>query len=1028
MSTTSDVQELYIGLLGRAADPDGLAYWVGQIDAGTLTLEQLRSNIVNEQPEYANGLGLDTRTQLVNALYENMFERQAGEVGLTYWVDGAGSTVPADSLVLALDNAAKGTDRLTLDNKVEAATYYTANTLQAAYTNALATASVSSVDGTAASVTASKAATDAGGAAGEAFTLTTAIDTFVGSTGDDTFTGSATYTAAGLQIPASGTLQAGDSMAGGGGLGDVLNYVISGVLDGGGTAGGDAVNLVVADVSAIETLNIRNVASSALAADVLTLDASNFSGLTAFNAERSTGALTITNLASGASAGAIGNGALVNGALNAGYVAAATSAILNLSSGTAATAATVLSGTGLTSTTVNSTGAANTIGALTLAATTTALTVDATTNLTTGAVTNTGAAALTTLTVTGAGAVDLSSTALEATVSTINASANTGGLTVALGSLVTQTVTGGTGADVITTQAILTTGSVDAGDGTDTLALGDVNQANTTTLAAKYTNFETLRLNGTFDASLISSITGIELTAATNAITKMTATQAAAVTAFGTTIGATTFALASSTGTSDVLTIKLGTGDVGIDTNNAAANTSVLTINGFETLNLATNAGSTATSGANRTSTVTGAIVGDKLTAVNLTGTAVTFTNIATTKVVTINGSALVGNGAATSVGLTVGGDAKVGSTITGSAVKDTFALGAVGSTYNAGAGNDAITATAITLLENASVFNTIDAGDGTDTLTFTAAALTMVDSNFSKLSNLEKVVIDADAAAGDVSVTTGGFYVTNFGTAADVTILVSADAATFSGATFTGAQTLSVTSATTAAAAGDNIDIDTGAGADIVTVTASSWVGAVGATSTINVNTGAGVDTISVTTGTSTANATTANQKVIDAGTGADIITLAGVNDTEGESYYQLVTAAGDSTISAYDTVTGFDIADGTLQSDALDFDTATTTGAVAATVVTGFTSSELTVALTATTGLAVFAGTSAASISASQALTAIDQVITDDKTAIWNDGTDTYVFNADADGDSIVQLVGVVGTALIAVEVTTASGVSIM
>ena len=99
-----------------------------------------------------------------------------------------------------------------------------------------------------------------------------------------------------------------------------------------------------------------------------------------------------------------------------------------------------------------------------------------------------------------------------------------------------------------------------------------------------------------------------------------------------------------------------------------------------------------------------------------------------------------------------------------------------------------------------------------------------------------------------------------------------------------------------------------------------------------------------------------------------------------------------------------------------------------MAATVVTGFTSSELTVALTATTGLAVFAGTSAASISASQALTAIDQVITDDKTAIWNDGTDTYVFNADADGDSIVQLVGVVGTALIAVEVTTASGVSIM
>ena len=111
---------------------------------------------------------------------------------------------------------------------------------------------------------------------------------------------------------------------------------------------------------------------------------------------------------------------------------------------------------------------------------------------------------------------------------------------------------------------------------------------------------------------------------------------------------------------------------------------------------------------------------------------------------------------------------------------------------------------------------------------------------------------------------------------------------------------------------------------------------------------------------------------------------------------------------------------------SDALDFDTFSVTGAVAATAVTGSTAAELTVALTATTGLAVFAGTSAASITAAEALAAINQVITNGKTAIWNDGTDTYVFNADASGDSVVQLVGVAGTALLAVETSTALGVS--
>ena len=35
MATTSEIQvtEAYIGLLGRAPDPDGLAYWVKQYDA-----------------------------------------------------------------------------------------------------------------------------------------------------------------------------------------------------------------------------------------------------------------------------------------------------------------------------------------------------------------------------------------------------------------------------------------------------------------------------------------------------------------------------------------------------------------------------------------------------------------------------------------------------------------------------------------------------------------------------------------------------------------------------------------------------------------------------------------------------------------------------------------------------------------------------------------------------------------------------------------------------------------------------------
>lgn len=185
-TTTQAIQEIYIGLLGRAADAGGLAYWAAEIDGGTLTLEQLRANIVNEQPEYAAGLGSKTRSQVVAELYERLFERAAEADGLAYWVSGGGSTVNVDQLVLALSAGASSADRLTLDNKVEAASYYSANTLDANYTADAATAAVSSVDSTSASVAASKAATDEGSHfSGGSYVMTTGVDAITGTGGND---------------------------------------------------------------------------------------------------------------------------------------------------------------------------------------------------------------------------------------------------------------------------------------------------------------------------------------------------------------------------------------------------------------------------------------------------------------------------------------------------------------------------------------------------------------------------------------------------------------------------------------------------------------------------------------------------------------------------------------------------------------------------------------------------------------------------------------------------------------------------
>ena len=155
LTLEQQIQLVYVGLLERGADSGGLDYWIKDINSG-FTIEKLRENVVNSQPEYLQDLGLLTRANLVPRLYQNLFSRTppADDAGLAYCVSGGGTTVTIDKLVLALINGAGCTDAKTLLNKAEVATYYTNN--YTTYDKAEAVKAVASVDSTDASVTAAK--------------------------------------------------------------------------------------------------------------------------------------------------------------------------------------------------------------------------------------------------------------------------------------------------------------------------------------------------------------------------------------------------------------------------------------------------------------------------------------------------------------------------------------------------------------------------------------------------------------------------------------------------------------------------------------------------------------------------------------------------------------------------------------------------------------------------------------------------------------------------------------------------------
>ena len=72
LTLEQQIQLVYVGLLERGSDRDGLTYWIDDINSG-FTIEKLRDNVVRFQPEYLQGLGRLARADLIPRLYQNLF-------------------------------------------------------------------------------------------------------------------------------------------------------------------------------------------------------------------------------------------------------------------------------------------------------------------------------------------------------------------------------------------------------------------------------------------------------------------------------------------------------------------------------------------------------------------------------------------------------------------------------------------------------------------------------------------------------------------------------------------------------------------------------------------------------------------------------------------------------------------------------------------------------------------------------------------------------------------------------------------
>ena len=124
----SEIGSLFVGYFGRSVDPAGRAYWVGQLNSGTLLTSIAQSFSV--QPEatalypFLTHPTLRDAADFVVAIYQNLFNREVDDASLAFWVFELGLSRQVGPMILNIISGALHADLLTINNKTTIAVEY----------------------------------------------------------------------------------------------------------------------------------------------------------------------------------------------------------------------------------------------------------------------------------------------------------------------------------------------------------------------------------------------------------------------------------------------------------------------------------------------------------------------------------------------------------------------------------------------------------------------------------------------------------------------------------------------------------------------------------------------------------------------------------------------------------------------------------------------------------------------------------------------------------------------------------------
>jgi len=902
--TRQDIIELVVTAYGAAPGTTLLTELVAIInDGGTLAdvADNLtsRSEWTSVYPSFQTAEEFATEW-LGNLLPEASAETLAGGVEIAVGLVNGGSSF-GEIIIAAQDflsnlpetDADYGVSAANFNNKVEVATYYTI-TLEEAAQSTTAIASVTSDDAT---VTTAKTDADTASTpavAGETYSLVTGLDNKTLGAGDDGAFATDSTTAA------ADTFNPSDLVNGG--AGDDTFYLT--VTETGSEANA---SYTPSRITNFETLSLTNVDEG----DSLTVDVS-LMGIENVQNSASTQDVTVSNATAGTTLSAMGNTAATTLTVKgAGLTGTEDTASISLTSNTGAVTYQSSTAQDIEKATVDVSGV-----------NTSALTI-----------TDSGANAATThVTVTGAGSWDMETGGNIATaLATLDASANTGGVTfdaalaagttlmggsgnddlqgaggndvitggagddtLAMGGGGIDHVDGGAGNDNVTLSGFTKDDTVSGGDGVDTLITGAAiaydDEAVPTPIDAgvNISGFEVLRNTAAITQDM-AALDGI--VAAQSTVGVLTMTEASGIADYYALAGSTGLDITLATdGTEDSLNIHMGS-----DTNQTNATAVTIDAIEIETALIASKGadGNTLTDfEADSLTSLT--IIGSKNLSVTLNDSAA----VATIPLTTVDASAFTGDT------LTVNAvEADSGVTVTTGSEALTVTVGDGANNITGTAGDDEVsTGSGADVISTGDGEDDIDAGDGANTITVGDGNATIdggegVDTITAGDGNTDITLGDgADVlvlGAGDNVVTNEGGNATI--TAGDGENTVTNDAGNSTITLGDGGNTVNLTAGNSTVVTGDladdinitagNNDITSGGGNDTISLGSGNDT----------VDAGAGTDTVDFSVSSGTWTGSISNAETVSASfTGSAKIDATGIS-----GYSTLSVAAADDTVT---------------------------------------------------------------------------------------------------------------------------------